>query len=104
MSIFLGAVKGKQNSIELSNSNLYLIGFGLDSNGNSIVKLHYPNQRGFSIQTNGVLRETNYISDRLPKGGIKNLTKNQLNDIENEVIKFIKSFGSKIQKSKLRTY
>jgi hypothetical protein len=38
--------------IALQNSNLYLIGFGRDTNGNTIVKLSFPNSRGFSIQTN----------------------------------------------------
>lgn len=35
--------------ISLPNSNLYLKGFGKDINGNAIVKLTFPNQRGFSL-------------------------------------------------------
>ena len=90
--------------VSLPNSNLYLTGFGLDTNGNSVVKLTFPNARGFSIQTNGVLRETNYISNRLPKKGIEGLTDKQLKDIEKECVAYIKAYGSALQKKKLKTY
>jgi hypothetical protein len=49
--------------IALQNSNLYLIGFGRDTNGNKIVKLSFPNTRGFSIQTLGNLKETHRITN-----------------------------------------
>jgi len=51
-----------KKEISLPNSNLYLKGFGLDINGNMTVKLTFPNARGFSIQTNGTLRETHRLS------------------------------------------
>ena len=90
--------------ISLPNSNLYLKGFGLDTNGNSVVKLTFPNARGFSIQTNGVLMKTHYISDRLPKKGIEGLTDKQLKDINKECVWYIRSYGTDLQKHNLRTY
>lgn len=92
-------------NVSLPNSNLYLTGFGRDLNGNRIVKLKFPNARGFSIQTNmGVLKKTHYISKGLPKKGIEGLTDKQLREIEKECVAYIKSYGSKLQKTKLRTY
>ena len=90
-----------KKEISLPNSNLYLTGFGLDINGNRIVKLKFPIGKGFSIQTNGILRGTDHISDRLPKNGIEGLTIEQLTNIELECISYITYFGSKLQKSKL---
>ena len=90
-----------KKEISLPNSNLYLTGFGLDINGNRIVKLKFPIGRGFSIQTNGILRGTQSISDRLPKNGIKGLTIGELTNIEIECVSYITYFGSKLQKSKL---
>jgi hypothetical protein len=90
--------------ISLQNSNLYLTGFGLDSNGNRVVKLSFPNARGFSIQTNGVLKETHSIGKGLSKKGIQGLTDKQLKDIEKECVNYIKLYGSDLQKKKLKTY
>jgi len=90
--------------ISLPNSNLYLTGFGLDTNGNSVVKLTFPNARGFSIQTNGVLKETHSIGKGLSKKGIQGLSHKQLKDIGKECVNYIKSYGSILQKKKLKTY
>jgi DNA repair protein RadC len=91
---------GVIKSIGFENSNLYLNGFGIDSNGNKVVKISYPNSRAFSIQTNGVLKETNNLFTK----NINELSQKELNVIENEVINYINSYGSKEQKNKLRTY
>ena len=93
-----------KKDVSLPNSNLYLTGFGQDSNGNFIVKLSFPNARGFSIQTNGVLKETHYIGHRLPKKGIEGLSESQLKDIDKECVNYIKKHGSDLQKKKLRIY
>lgn len=93
-----------KKDISLPNSNLYLTGFGLDINGNRIVKLKFAIGKGFSIQTNGILRGTHYISDRLPKNGIEGLTVGELINIELECVSYITYFGSKLQKSKLLIY
>lgn len=90
-----------KKDISLPNSNLYLTGFGLDINGNRIVKLKFAIGEGFSIQTNGILRGTDYISDRLPKNGIEGLTIEQLTNIELECVSYITYYGSKLQKQKL---
>ena len=91
---------GKIKEVGFENSNLYLYGFGKDSNGNSIVKIGFPNQRAFSIQTNGVLKFTH------DKRGysLNELTKNDIEKIEKEVVEYVKEYGSKEQKSKLKTY
>lgn len=91
---------GEIKSIGFENSNLYLNGFGIDTNGNSVVKISYPNSRAFSIQTNGVLKETNNLYTK----NINKLSAKELNIIENEVINYISSYGSKEQKTKLRSY
>lgn len=89
-----------KKDISLPNSNLYLKGFGYDTNGNRIVKLTFPNATGFSIQTNGNLPQTH----RLTSAKIEKLTAAQLQAIEKEVVAYIKSFGSPMKKKKLRTY
>ena len=90
----------KGGELEFKNSNLYLNGFGLDSNGNSVVKVSFPNQRAFSIQTNGVLNETNSLYTKK----IGDLTDAQIKTIEKEVVEYVKQFGSKEQKQRLKTY
>jgi hypothetical protein len=91
---------GGVGEISFENSNLYLYGWGKDSNGNSIVKVGFPNQRAFSIQTNGVL---NFTHD---KRGYKvnELDSNEIAKIESEVVDYVKNYGSKDQKSKLKMY
>jgi hypothetical protein len=91
---------GSIKELSFDNSNLYLNGFGIDSNGNSVVKVSFPNQKAFSIQTNGVLKETNNLYTKK----INELTESQLSVIEKEVIDYIKSFGSAKQKSTLKVY
>ena len=63
----------KGGEIAFQNSNLYLNGFGTDTNGNSVIKVSFPNQRAFSIQTNGVLKETHNKSTK------KNIPANIIN-------------------------
>jgi hypothetical protein len=95
-----GGMMAKGGEIAFDNSNLYLNGFGMDSNGNSVVKVSFPNQRAFSIQTNGVLKETNNLYTK----NIKELTEAQIKTIEKEVVDYVKQFGSKEQKQRLKTY
>jgi len=95
-----GGMMAKGGEVSFENSNLYLNGFAMDSNGNSVVKVSFPNQRAFSIQTNGVLKETNNLYTK----NINDLTQDQKKTIEKEVVEYVKEFGSKEQKSKLKTY
>lgn len=90
--------------VDLPKTNLMLLGFGMDANGNRIVKLGYPNKRGFSIQTNGALKNTDYISDRVPKKRIEALTQAQLKQIKDECVDYIQKYGSKLQKKTLKVY
>lgn len=85
--------------IELPNSNIILKGTGLDTNGNKIIKLSFPNQQGFSIQTNGTLPLCNKIdSNHYSESDL------DLSAIEKELIAYIEEFGSNLQKSKLKKY
>jgi hypothetical protein len=90
----------KGGELAFENSNLYLSGFGIDTNGNRVVKVSFPNSRAFSIQTNGVLKETNNLYTK----NIDGLTDSEKKTIEKEVIEYVKQFGSKEQKQKLKTY
>lgn len=52
----LSEVKGV--NIAQPVSNLYIKGWGLDTNGNMRIVVGFPNDNGFSIQTNGTLKNT----------------------------------------------
>lgn len=95
-----GGDMAKGGEIPFSNSNLYLNGFGKDSNGNSIIKISFPNGKAFSIQTNGNLE----FSHEKRAYKIKDLSESDIYKIEKEVIEYIKEHGSKEQKEKLKTY
>lgn len=83
-------------------SNLYINGWGLDTNGNWCIYVSFPNSTGFSIQTNGVLPETDDITSR--KGKNKTLSETELDTIGKEITDYVKQYGSSNQKAKLRTY
>ncbi len=85
-------------SIKLEGTNLYFNGYKLDINGNSVIKLQFPNQRSFSIQTNGKLPETNRLSCK----SIFSLNKKNLEDIKNEVVNYIQKYGSTKQKTSFK--
>jgi hypothetical protein len=86
-------------SFELPTCNLILQGFGTDINGNSVVKLCFPNKRGFSIQTNGKMSATHNAAI-----GREELTKPTLLAISKEVGAYVALYGSKAQVAALRTY
>lgn len=91
---------GKGREVNLPKTNLYLKGFDMDKNGNSIIKLSYPNSRGFSIQTNQNMPKTHSIKSK----GIENLTETDLKTIKKEAIDYITNFGTENQKRGLRAY
>lgn len=92
---------GIKESIDFNNSNLILHGISLDINGNKIIKLSFPNQRSFSIQTNGNLP----ISNKLTKDSdFEKLSEKELDVIEKECIKYINDFGTVKQKQLLKQY
>jgi hypothetical protein len=90
------------NQIELPNCNLYIKKLGMDVNGNRIITVGFPNDKGFSIQTNGTLKKTHRIIS-----GLKNIKEIPASDIEiigNEVYDYVSKVGSKNQKSRLKLY
>jgi len=97
----LSEATSKMN-IEQPVSNLYIKGWGLDVNGNMTIKIGFPNDRGFAIQTNDGLKETDYIISGKGKAGSKSsFTKSELETIGMEVTDYVKNYGSKNQKSRL---
>lgn len=99
----LNEAGGANDSVELPNSNLWLIGGGTDVNGNRVVKLSFPNSRSFSIQTgNGNLSGT----EKILRGNVKpnSLSDDDLKTIETETVDYIQKYGSRFQKNGLRTY
>ena len=93
---------GTVKDIPFSNSNLYLHGEGVDSNGNHIIKVTFPNQRAFAIQTNGTLPKTNNLIKSIKN--ISELSSEQLDTIEKEVVEYVSAHGSAKQKKTLSTY
>lgn len=102
---FLKPIKGDnmKKDRKFKGTNLHLKGFDRDRNGNSIIKLSYPNGRGFSIQTGGNMPKTHRM-----KAGVdnihKDITANEMRSIKSEAVKYIKNYGTSRQKSGLRVY
>lgn len=87
-------------NLEQPHSNLYIKGWGLDSNGNSVIIVGFPNDKGFAIQTNGTLPETNHII----KVAHKELSEDELNEVGREITDYVQQYGSKQAKARLRVY
>jgi len=90
--------------IELKNSNLYLTGVGMDTNGNRVIKLAMGSNRGFSLQTNSQLPKTHFIIKGMDNKDLKTLKQSELNTIEKEVVTYLKDFGTEMQRKKLKIY
>jgi hypothetical protein len=88
--------------IEFEKANLYLVGRGRDINGNKVVKVSFPNQRPFSIQTLGNLPKTHRIFREYDKN--EDITPTDVKTIEDEIVAYIEEFGSKKQKQSLKKY
>ena len=87
-------------NIPLPNCNLYVKGWGKDKNGNSRIIVGLPNDKGYSIQTNGVLPNTHSI---IRMAG-KSLGDAELLQISSEVIPYIKQSGPATVKARLKTW
>lgn len=92
------AVKGL--NLEQPHSNLFIKGWGMDKNGNQVIIVGFPNDRGFSIQTNGTLPETHYIISR----AFKELSEDELDVVGEEITDYVKKHGSSAVKGRLKTY
>ena len=91
-----------KQQIPLNNTNLNITSKGNDKNGNYCIGLKFNNDAlSFSIQTGGNLKNTG----NLIKGkDLSKLTEQDLLIIENEVVNYIKKYGSPKQKKSLKTY
>ena len=92
------AVKGI--NLEQPHSNLYIKGWGLDTNGNWRIVVGPPNDKGWAIQTNGKLPETNSIT----RHAGKTLSDDELDTIGQEITDYVSQYGSKEQKARLKRY
>ncbi len=84
----------------LPGGNLMLVDKDTDANGNMVAKVAFPNQRAFSIQTNGVLPNTHRILQS--QKTLVGLSADSINKIAAEVYDYVKEFGSKTQQKSLR--
>jgi hypothetical protein len=50
-----GKIKKFKGDNPFSKSNLYMVGAGMDTNGNHVVSIKFPNSSAFTIQTAGNL-------------------------------------------------
>jgi hypothetical protein len=83
--------KTPKQPIAFEHSNLYFNGYGIDINGNKVVRVSFPNSRAFSIQTNGTLPKTYKAHGSMEFD-------------EAEINAYVKEFGSPAQKKKLKIY
>ena len=91
-----------KKQIPLNNTNLNITSKGHNKNGNYCIGLKYNNDvLSFNIQTAGNLKNTERI---IKSKDLSKLTETDLLIIENEVVNYIKKYGSSKQKSKLKTY
>lgn len=91
--------EAKSMNIEQPHSNLYIKGWGFDTNGNWRILVGFPNDKGFKIQTNGNLPQTNNITRRTKK-----LTDEELDIIGKEITAYVEKHGTPNVKSRLRKY
>lgn len=92
---------GSVSDLDFENSNLIFYGFGRDTNGNTLVKVGFPNQKAFSYQTNNPLFRNTYS---LRTSKLSEITESDLAKIEKEVVSYLEQFGSAKQKSSLKKY
>jgi len=91
--------------VRFANTNLFLIGFGLDVNGNGLLKLRFGNQRAFSISLiTRKFKISQYLITRLNLMGVHSLNAIELAEIENECINYIEKYGSKNQRILLKLH
>jgi len=80
-----------KKKIDLPDTLYALVGFGKDTNGNAVVKIHNgKTNKVFSIQTNGNLPKTHSMRGT----DIKRLSDKELKTIAKEVKDYVKEFGS----------
>lgn len=98
-----GKVKKFKGDNPFSNSNLYMNGAGMDTNGNHVVSVKFPNSSAFTIQTLGNLN-TAHKELRGVKDYGAEIDDSIKKSIEKEIVAYVEKYGSKAQKSKLKKY
>ncbi len=96
-----GKVKKFKKETPFTNSNLYMVGAGMDTNGNHVVSIKFPNSSAFTIQTAGNLN-TAHGALRGVKDYESEIDDSIKKKIEKEIVDYVKDYGSKAQKSKLK--
>lgn len=94
----------KNTNVSFQNSNLYLLGCSMDTNGNKTIMLSYPNTRAFSIQTSQLKKNHSLLRGLKTAKDMLSLSISDLCIIEKEVIAYIKNYGTPVMRLKLRTY
>lgn len=90
-----GSTDKPKEPIAFETSNLYFNSFGKDINGNSVVRVSFPNSRAFSIQLNNGSFSKTY----------KPFGQSGFSDIdETEINEYVREYGSPAQKKKLKIY
>ena len=92
---YLNEAKLPKSAVSLPDSMYYLVGFGRDKNGNSVVKL-YNDRRGntFSIQINNPSSFQHTYDARKEGKKPKEIDKNTLKNISMEVQSYIERHGT----------
>ena len=86
--------------IPFQNSNLRIVGAGMDTNGNSVIRFGFPNKRAFSIQADAI-KSGRTKRDLMVRG---TLSEYELAQLEKRLVAYIKAHGSAAQKKSLRVY
>ena len=92
------AVTAALKEYTLPGSNLFFYGFDMDTNGNTIAKLGFPNQPKFSIQTNQNMPKSHAMRSS------KEFKDTELKTIAKEAIDYIQQHGSSKQQASLKIY
>lgn len=92
--------QASMKQIEMPNTNIIVLGFGMDVNGNKVIKLKYPNPSysAFSFQVDS------YDYLRFMSRFDLNDVQNDTEKVEKALVSVIEEFGSKKQKEGLRKY
>lgn len=97
-----------KKSVYFNHSNLSLVARSKDSNGNPTIKVCFGDGKSFAIQTN---RPNFHNTEKILSGlkadsfkEIEELTQEQLDTIEKEVIQYLVPNGTKKQNEQLKIY
>ncbi len=93
-----------KETYQIEGTNLEIVGFDMDTNGNKVVKLQFPDEKVFSIQVGGGNISTLDTQSINKVNDLYKLKQKELDDIEWEIIDYIQHYGSSNQKSKLKVY